>query len=130
MKWSGELKSRGVGHGGCERGYADKEDYSSPAPDFYAFKYMCRIIAKEGNDVTTVDLFGFFLQTKKEEPILLKLREALALLLVELNPKKWYEYLRRENGKWVTCALCGKGAYRTLSTTLLACKKLARYFIS
>ena len=48
------------------------------------------MIAKKGRDMATVDLLGFFLQTKhnREDQILIKLTGAIALLLVESNEKK------------------------------------------
>ncbi len=58
------LKTRGVADGSVQRLYTDKDSVSSPTPDFYAFKYLCAIITKEGRDVATVDLPGFFLQTE------------------------------------------------------------------
>ena len=89
------LKTRGVADGSVQRLYTDKDSVSSPTPDFYAFKYICAVINKEGRDVATVDLPGFFLQTDQEgdELILLKLTGAVALLLVECDEKKWKKHL-------------------------------------
>jgi hypothetical protein len=40
-----------------QRLYTNKEDVSSPAPDFYAFKFfIAAVTAREGRDVATVDL--------------------------------------------------------------------------
>ena len=54
--------------------------------------------AKEARDVGNIDLLGFFLQTGQEEEILLKLKGAVAMLLVESDPKKWKKHLRKESG--------------------------------
>jgi len=99
IKRSGELKTRGVAAGNKQRLYTDKNDYSSPTPDFYAIKYLCALFAKEGRDIATADLPEFFLQTKNEDLVLLKITSAAALLLVETNPEKWKKHLHRENGK-------------------------------
>ena len=74
MKRNGNLKSRAVANGSYQRVYTDKEDCTSPTPDFYSFKYIVAVIAKEGRDCATVDLPGFFLQTEqdKDKTILLK----------------------------------------------------------
>ena len=48
---------------------------------FIPIKHTCSMIAKKGRDVASIDLPVFFLQTKKEEPTLLKLTGVLALLL-------------------------------------------------
>ena len=61
MKRSGELKTRGVTDGSVQKIYTNKDDCTSPTPDFYAFKYICAVIGKEGRDVASFDLPGFFL---------------------------------------------------------------------
>ena len=130
LKRNGLLKTRGVADGSVQRLYTNKEDVSSPTPDFYAFKYICAMIAKEGRDVATVDLPGFFLQTEQEgeEDILLKLTGDVALLLVECEPSKWKKHIRKENGKWIIYVACKKAIYGTMNAALLAYKKLARLF--
>ena len=108
MKRSGDLKTRGVANGNKQRVYTDKDECSSPTPDFFAFKYLCALFAKEERDVATIDLPGFFLQTKNEgeEPVILRITGAAALLLVESNPTKWRKHLRKENDKWIIYATC------------------------
>jgi len=61
MKWSGNLKTRGYANESYQRIYSEKNKNSSLTPDFYAFKYVCAIIARERRDVATIDLPGFFL---------------------------------------------------------------------
>ena len=63
-----------------------------------------------------------------EEKILLKITRAVALLLVELDEKKWRKYLVKENGKWTICVLCDKYTYGTMNTALLSYKKLVKSF--
>ena len=60
LKRNGMLKTRGCANGSVQRLYTSKEEVSSPTPDFYAFKFICAVIAREGRDVATVDLPGFF----------------------------------------------------------------------
>jgi hypothetical protein len=127
LKRNGLLKTRGCANGSVQRLYTNKEDVSSPTPDFYAFKFVCAVIAREGRDVASVDLPGFFLQTDQDELILLKLTGAVALLLVESDPK-WRKHLRKENGKWVIYVICKKAIYGTMNAALLAYKKLAKLF--
>ena len=128
LKRNGVLKTRGVADGSVQRLFTNKDDESSPTPDFYAFKYICAIIAKEARDVATVDLPGFFLQTEQEgeELILLKLTGEVALLLVECDPNRWKKHLRKENGKWIIYVICKKAIYGTMNAALLAYKKLAK----
>ena len=67
-----------------------KREVSLTTLDFYAFKYIYAVIANESRYVATLDLTGFFLQTKieRDERILFRSNEAVALLLVEVNPVK------------------------------------------
>ena len=124
---NGSLKTRGCANGSVQRLYTNEEDVSSPTPDFYAFKFVCAVIAREQRDVASVDLPGFFLQTDQDEKILLKLTGAVALLLVE-SDSKWKKHLRKENGKWVIYVICKKAIYGTMNAALLAYKKLAKLF--
>ena len=128
LKRNGLLKTRGVADGSVQRVFTDKNDVSSPTPDFYAFKFICAMIAREGRDVATADLPGFFLQTEQEgdEVIMLKLTGEVALLLVECEPDKWRKHIRKEDGKWVIYVICKKAIYGTMNAALLAYKKLAQ----
>ena len=69
MKRNVDLKSRGVANGSLQRVYTSKDDCSSPTPDFYAFKYIIAVIAKEGRDAATVDLPGFSCRLKRTKII-------------------------------------------------------------
>jgi len=131
-KRNGDIKTRGCANGSVQRIYTDKNSVSSPTPDFYAFKYVCTVIAKEGRDVATVDLPGFFLQTDQdgEEEILLKLTGAVALLLVESDEEKWKKHVVQENGKCTIYVLCNKAIYGTINAALLVYRKLAKLFKS
>ena len=129
MKRNGIIKTRGVVNGKNQRIYHDRNEFTSPTPDFYAVKHVCAVAAKEERDVGTLDLLSFFLQTEAKEEhemIVVKFTGALALLLVECDDK-WRKHLRRENGKWVMHAKCSKIMHRTINAALKACKKLARH---
>ena len=97
---------------------------------FYAFKYICAIIALEGRDAATVDLPGFFIQTEQDEVIMLRLTGAVALILTEADPDKWKKHLRKEDGRWLIYGVCTKAIYGTMNTALLAYKKLAKLLSS
>ena len=128
MKRNGLLRTRGVADGSVERIFTSKEDVSLPTPDFYAFKYICALIAKESRDVATLNFPGFFLQTEQEgeEMILLKLTGEVVLLLIECEPSKWTKHLQYKNGKPVIYVECKKAIYGTMNAALLAYKKLAK----
>lgn len=122
MERNRDFKSRGVSNGSLQRLYTNKDDCASPTPDFYAFRYIIAMIAKEGRDCATVDLPGFFLQTEADEndPLILKLTGAVAILLVESDEEKWRPNLQKENGKWVIYVSCDKAIYSTMNAALLA----------
>ena len=91
MKRNGTLKSRGVENGSKQRVHIDKNEVSSPTPDFCSLKHACAVASKEGRNTGTVDLPSFFLQTEAnedDEPIIIKVTEVVALLLVECDPIK------------------------------------------
>ena len=126
IKRNGNIKTRGVANCSFQLVYTNKDDCSSPTPNFYAFKYIVAVIAKEERDCVTVYLPGFFLQTDQEKntTILLKLTGSVAILLVETDPK-WKKHLVKENGKDVIYVMCNKVTYGTMNAALLAYKKLA-----
>lgn len=61
MKQNREIKSRSIANGSYQRTCTDKNEVSSPTPDFFSIKYTCAVAAKEKRDIGTVDLPGFFL---------------------------------------------------------------------
>ena len=60
-KRMGELKLHSCIQEDVQKLYADKNKVSSPTPDFYLLKYICRVIAREARDVEIMDLSSFFL---------------------------------------------------------------------
>ena len=72
---------------------------SSPTPAFEALKYVLAIIGVEARDVASFDLPTQFLQTDMDEVLYLKIRGALALLLVEYNRDRRGMHLQKERGK-------------------------------
>ena len=97
LKRNGYLKTRGVANGSKKCLCADKIECSFPTLDFCAFKHAHGVMAKETRGFATVDLPGLFLQTDRdgEELMLLKLKSAIALLLVESDESKCRNHLVR-----------------------------------
>ena len=65
----------------CRRHY-----HKSTLSGVYAFKHTCAVVDKENAYIETVDLTGLFLYAKRDnhnERLLLKIRGAVELLLVE-----------------------------------------------
>ena len=103
LKRNVDLKSIGASNDSFQRFCTDKVDCTSQTPDLCALKCVAAAAAeKESRDTATVDLPEFSLQTeanKEDEPLIIKLTGAVALLLVEYDEIKWRKHLRRENGK-------------------------------
>ena len=84
LKRNGDLNSRVVAHGRCQRKHAEKNECSSHVPDFCSLKHSYGVVSKEDRDIFAVDLPGFFLQKEsndEDEPMLLKITGDVYLLL-------------------------------------------------
>ena len=57
--------------------------------------------------------------------LFLKLVGLVTLLLVASDESRWCKNLRRDNGKWSTCALGNKVKYVNLNEALMTCKMLS-----
>jgi hypothetical protein len=57
-----------------------------------------------------------------------KISGPLALLLVELDKKRWEKHLRKEHGRLVIYVNCKKAIYGTLNAAILAYRKLTKFF--
>ena len=62
---------------------------SSPTIAFEALLYTLMIDALQFRVMATLDLPGHFLQTDMDELVILKIQDALAKLLVEMNTTLW-----------------------------------------
>jgi hypothetical protein len=122
------LKTRGCADGRPQRLWTNKQDVSSPTPAIECIKYILAIIAFERRDVASFDLPAQFLQTEMKELLHLRITGAVALLLVESDPKRWKKHLRNEQGRPVIYVVCKKAIYGTLSAAILAYRKLTSYF--
>ena len=123
------IKSRSVAHSRYQHIYMSREKCSSRTPDFYAFKFIYEVIAKEERDIGSADLPEFFLQRDTDDdndPMLIKLTGAVTLLLIESDRKKWSKHLKRENGKWIIYVLAKKWICSMTKAALKPYKKLAK----
>ena len=113
-KYNRDLKSRGYTNKSMKRLHIDKNKYLLPNLDFYSIKYAYTVAIKEGRDIVLVFQDSSFKQSRKDDKLLLlKLMGAVALLLVESNEVKWYEYLQYKNRKQIIYKVCNKIIHRT-----------------
>jgi hypothetical protein len=124
MKRDGTVKGRACADGRKQRIWTTKEDSSSPTIAIEALFYTLMIDALERRHVATCDIPGHFLQTDMEGRLILRIDGALALLLVEIDPKRWKKHLKWHRKKPVIFVLCNKAIYGTLNAALLAYRKL------
>ena len=62
------------------------------------------------------------------EMLVLKIQGPLALLVVELDPKRSEKYLQKKNGRWLIYYVKhNKAFYRTLDVAILAYQKLVGF---
>ena len=84
------LKTRGCANISLYRVCTSKNDCSLHTPAYFYFKSTYAVIPKGSEETASVHLLGLFLKTERdgENLILLKLIDAIALLLVESDGSK------------------------------------------
>ena len=127
-KRSGKIKARGCADGRSQRSYIRKEDSRGPTVHTESMLISCAIDAKEGRDVATVDLPGFFMQTEQTGTEHVLLDGVMAEMLVKTNPKKYKKYLWYRGRVPMLYFKLKKALYGTLQGTKLAWQKLAAKF--
>ena len=101
------------------------EDTASPTVSLPAVLLTSVIEAHEGREVAVVDIQNAFVQTENVgEPVFMKIRGQLALILVELCPELYRPYLTEENGHPVLHVQVMKALHGMMQSSLLFYKKL------
>jgi ribosomal protein L22 len=77
-KRKGIIKGRGCADGRKQRGYATKEEASSPTVAIESVMLSCTIDAKERRDVGIVDIPNAFMQADMDETVHMKLEGKMA----------------------------------------------------
>ena len=126
-KTDGTIKARAVADGRSQRETATKGDASSPTVSIEAVLLTAAIEASEHRDVAVVDIPNAFIQTEMEgEKVVMKLRGALAELLVKTAPELYSKYTTDENGRTVLYVELLKALYGCLMSALLFYRKLLK----
>ena len=124
QKRTGQIKGRGCADGRKQRLHTPKDDASSPTVATESVLLSCVIDAKEGRDVTTVDIPGAFMQGDQDETVHMRLEGTLAELLTKCDPKLYRKYVVTENNKPVLYVELIKALYGTLRAALIFWRKL------
>ena len=131
-KRDGRIKGRTCADGSKQRTWMSKEDASSPTVALESVMLSAVIDAKEGRDVAVVDIPNAFVQTENvkiedhHERDIMKVKGALADMLVEIDPEFYGPYLTKENGVSVLYLEILKALYGMLKSALLFYRKLRK----
>jgi hypothetical protein len=130
QKRDGKIKGRTVDGGKKQREYISKEDASSPSVAMEAVLLSCIIDAKEGRDVSVVEIPNAFVQTRVEnekDMAFIKIRGVLVDILVEIAPYVYKSYVSRDKkGMKQLLVQCQNALYGTMVANLLYCRKFVK----
>ena len=122
------IKGRGCSYGRKQQDWISKEYTLSPTVSTKVLMPSCIIDAMEGQEVSTSDIPGAFLQTDYDKgDINIKLEGDMVTLLEEINPKyyKYFIYIDKHVRKCMYSE-DKKAIYGTLQASLLFWKKLSK----
>jgi Reverse transcriptase (RNA-dependent DNA polymerase) len=123
-KRCGKIKARGCADGRKQRLYKTKEETSAPTVSIESVMLTCAIDAYENRVVATADVPGAFMHAKMDETLYMKLEGPQVKSLVEINSKKYKDYVEMEGNKEVLYVRLKKALYGTLQAALLFWKEL------
>jgi hypothetical protein len=79
----------------------------------------CVFDAAENRNVATVDIPGAFMQAEMDDLVHMRLEGKMTELLVRIDPKLYWKYIRLESGKTVLYVELKKALYGTFKAALL-----------
>jgi hypothetical protein len=128
-KRCGKIKARGCADGRKQREMTTKEEASPPTVAIGSVMISATIDAMEERDVATVDILGAFIQADIDEVVHLRFEGELAEMLIRMDSKLYWTYVRDENGKSVLYVELLKALYGMLIAALLFWKLLSSKLI-
>ena len=114
QKRCGRIKARGCADGRAQRRYINKDETRGPTVNIESVLISAAIDTKEGRDVATIDLPGFFMQTEQKGTEHVLLEGVMAQLLVQTDPKKYKKHMWYKNGKLMIYFKLKKALYGIL----------------
>jgi hypothetical protein len=109
-----------------------RDNNQGGAPPTVAIKYVmlsATIDAMEERDVATVDIPAAFMQADTDEVVHVRFEGEITKMLVRIDPKLYWKYVRDDNGKAVLYVELLNALYGTLSDALLFWKILSSNLI-
>ena len=131
-KRDGRIKARTCANGSKQRLWMSKDEAASPTVMLESLFLSACIDAKEGREVAVIDIPNAFIQTLNEklneshETDIMKIRGALADMLVEMDPEMYAPYLVNENGVSLLYVEILKALYGMIKSPLLFYRKLRK----
>ncbi len=120
--------------GNKQRDYISKEDASSPTVATEAALLLCIINAKEGRDVTVINIPNAFIQTQVEDEgdmAIIKIRGVLVDILVQIAPDVYKSYVTADKkGTEQLLVQCQNVLYGTMVASLLYYRKFTKNLMS
>jgi hypothetical protein len=135
-KCDGRTKGRAVTDGSSQRSWIGKEEASSPTVAHEVVVITAVIDVYEKRDVAIVDLPNAFIQTENEklkdehEMDILKVRGALADLLIQVAPEVYGPFATKENGITTLYLEILRALYGMIKSPLLFYRKLVKDLVS
>ena len=88
------------------------------------------IDALEKRDVSILDISGAFMQADMDEIVHIKFEGEIAEMLMKMDPKLYWKYIKDEHGKPVLYVELLKALYGTMQAALLFWKKLTSKLVA
>jgi hypothetical protein len=130
MKRDGTIKGRTVAGGNKQRLYIHKEDATSPTVATESVLLTAFIDAFEHRDVAVVDIPNAFIQTridKEDEMAIIRIREELVDMLVEIAPDTYKPYVSvNHKGLKTLIVRCHNAIYGTMVASIQYSRKFTK----
>ena len=112
-KCSGKIKARGCADGRPQRAYIPQEDARAPTVSTEAVFMTAVIDAMENRMVAVVDIPGAFMQADMDPGVYMRIEDAMAELLMEIDYDMYHPHMVMEKGKPVIYVELLKALYGT-----------------
>jgi len=123
------IKARTCANGSTQRQYITKDEATSPTISHEAKIITGVIEAKQKHDIMTADIPYALVQTDIDQSgkkIIMKIREELVDILVDVSPEIYSNYVVQEKGQSVLYVQMLKALYGMMVSSLLYYKKLRK----
>ena len=118
------IKAQGCADRHKQLGTTSKQEASAPTVAIESVILTSVIHALQKLDVAILDIRGAFMQAGMDEVVHVKFKGKIAKMLVKLDPKLYWRFIKDKHGKPVLCLELLKALYGTMRAALLFWKLL------